>query len=61
VKDDNDQEVTEESFFSDYKEVQGTKQAMKFTTKRDGKPYLEGEITEYHPAEKLDDSVFAEP
>jgi hypothetical protein len=61
VKDENNQEVTEETFLSDYKEVQGTKQAMKFTVKRDGKPYLEGEITEYQLVEKLDDSVFAKP
>ena len=61
VKDDNDQEVTEETFLSDYKEVQGTKQATKFITKRDGKPYLEGEVTEYQLAEKLDDGVFAKP
>jgi hypothetical protein len=61
VKDDNDQEVTEETFVSDYKEVQGTKQAAKFTVKRDGKPYLEGEVTECQLAEKLDDGVFAKP
>jgi hypothetical protein len=60
VKDDG-QEVTEETFLSDYQEVQGTKQAMKFTIKRDGKLYLEGEVTEYQLAEKLDDSVFAKP
>jgi hypothetical protein len=61
VKDDSDQEVTEETFLSDYKEVQGTKQATKLTIKRDGKLYLEGEVSDYQLAEKLDDSVFAKP
>jgi hypothetical protein len=55
------QEVTEESFPSDYKELQGTKQAMKFVIKRDGKLYLEGELTDCQLAEKLDASVFAKP
>src|SRR5437764_1190135 len=46
VEDDNGQEVTEETLLDDYKEVQGTKQAMKLTIKRDGNLYLECEITE---------------
>jgi hypothetical protein len=61
VKDDDGQEVTEETFLSDLKEVQGTKQAMKVTVKRDGKLYLEMEVTECRLAAKLDDSVFAKP
>jgi hypothetical protein len=61
VKDDDNRMVTEESFFSDYKEVQGTKQAMKFTVQRDGKPYIEGEFTEVRLSEKVDPSVFAKP
>lgn len=55
------QEVTEETFYDGYKEVQGTKQAMKFTIKRDGKLFLEAEATEVELAEKLDASVFAKP
>jgi hypothetical protein len=61
VKDDNDQEVMEETYLSDYKEVQGTKQAMKLIIHRDGKLYLESEVTDLQLAEKLDDSVFAKP
>jgi hypothetical protein len=62
VKDDNNnQEVTEETMLSNYKEVQGTKQAMRFITRRDGKLYMEGEITEYVLAEKLDERTFAKP
>ena len=62
VKDEGTgQEVTEESFPSEYKEVQGTKQAMKFTTKRDGKLFVEGEITDYQLVDKLGADVFAKP
>jgi hypothetical protein len=61
IKDENEQEVTEETLLSDYREVQGTKQAMRFTTRHDGKVYLEGEVTELKLVEKLADSVFAKP
>jgi hypothetical protein len=62
VKDEGSgQEVTEEFFASDYKEVEGTKQSMKFTVKRDGKLFIEGELSEYQLLEKVDDSVFAKP
>lgn len=61
VKDDKGQEVSQESFLSDYKDVKGTKQAMKFSIKRDGKIYVEGEVTEAVLAEKADDNVFDKP
>jgi hypothetical protein len=62
VKDEGSgQEVTEETFPSGYKEVEGTKQSMKFTVKRDGKLFLEGEATEMTLAEKLDASTFDKP
>jgi hypothetical protein len=62
VKDEGSgQEVVEETLYSEYKEVQGTKQAMKFTVNRDGKLYLQGESTEVHLSEKLDDNAFAKP
>jgi hypothetical protein len=62
VKDEGSgQEVTEETFYAGYKEVQGTKHAMAFVVKRDGKPFLEGEATEVTLAEKLDATAFAKP
>jgi hypothetical protein len=62
VKDEGTgQEVTEENFPTEYKDVQGTKQAMKFTAKRDGKLHIEGEVTDLQLAEKLDPKVFAKP
>ena len=57
----SDQEVTEESFFSEYKEFQGQKQATRFVIKRGGKLFLEGEATGYELSEKLSDDVFAKP
>ena len=60
-QDEGGKEVTEETFFEDYKEVQGVKQATKLTVKRDGKLYLEGEMSDYQYSETLDASVFAKP
>ncbi len=62
VKDEaSGQEVSEESFPTEYKEVQGTKQAMKFTVKRDGKLFMEGEASEIQLSDKLDASLFTKP
>ncbi|MBN9117863.1 MAG: hypothetical protein J0I06_01620 [Planctomycetes bacterium] len=62
VKDDTSgQEVTEESFPGEYKEVQGTKQAHKFLVKRNGKLHVEGEVTGIELSEKLDASLFEKP
>lgn len=55
------EEYTGETFYSDYKKVDGVQVAHKVVVKRDGKKYVEGEITESKVAEKLDDSVFAKP
>jgi hypothetical protein len=55
------QEVNEETIYGDYKDVQGTKQAMKFTIKRDGKPFMEAEASGYELSEKLPDSTFDKP
>ncbi|HYT94804.1 MAG TPA: hypothetical protein VEL76_39170 [Gemmataceae bacterium] len=57
----DDKEVIEERFYSDYKDVEGTKQAMKMSAKRDGKRFVEGEISEIQLKEKVDDSTFAAP
>lgn len=62
VKDDaTGQEVSEESFQSEYKAVQGVQHAMKFTVKRNGKLFLEGESTEVTLSEKFGADTFAKP
>ena len=61
VKDEGSgQEVTEETVLSAHAE-KGARQAMKLTTQRDGKPFLEAEVVEFKVEAKLDDSVFAKP
>ena len=54
-------EVTQETLFSNYKEVKGAKFPMKVVLNRDGKKYVESEMTEIEPKEKIDDAVFAKP
>ena len=54
-------EVTQETYSSDYKDVQGTKQPYKFLVKRDSKLYLEGEASEITLTETLDANLFVKP
>lgn len=63
VKDDETggKEVTQESLYSAYKEVNGVMRPMKLVIKRDGKIYVDAEMTEFEMKEKLDDSVFGKP
>ncbi len=55
------QEYTGETFYEDYKKVDGMMVAHKITIKRDKKLYVEGESTSVKFSEKLDDGVFAKP
>ena len=55
------QEATEEAFYHDYKLMDGVWRACKHDIKRDGKPHVEVEMSEYKNEEKLDDSTFAKP
>lgn len=55
------EEFTAESTFSDYKDVGGIQMPHKLLVKRDGKKYLEAELSDIKPTEKLDDSTFAKP
>ena len=55
------QEVDEERFLLDYQEIDGLKVPKKAKVTRDGKKYLELEITEYKRVDKIDASEFARP
>jgi hypothetical protein len=55
------EEVTEERIITEYQEVQGRKTAKKIEVLRDGKAFMEAEVTELKILEKLDDSEFAQP
>jgi hypothetical protein len=61
VDEGSGREMAQETLASDYKDVQGTKQAFKFVVNRDGKLYLEGEATEITATETLDASLFVKP
>lgn len=61
AKDPAMQEVDAETFYKDYKDVDGVKQPMKLLVKHDGKKYLEAQVTEAKLFEKLDDTTFAKP
>ena len=54
-------EVRQEEFFSDFKEVNGVKRPMKIMVLQDGVKFLEGEMTEVKPTEKLPENIFAKP
>jgi hypothetical protein len=62
VKDEESgQEVNQESYFSDYKEVNGLKEPMKIVIKKDGKAFLEADVEETRRQDKIEDSAFAKP
>jgi hypothetical protein len=54
-------EVTQETFYDDYKEVNGLKHAWKIVVRRNNKKFLDSQITGLEVKEKLDDSLFARP
>jgi hypothetical protein len=54
-------EYTAESFLSDYKKVDGLEVPFKVSVKRDGKRYIEAEVQEAKPSEKLEDKLFQKP
>ncbi len=54
-------ETTSESFFSEFKEINGVRQPMKQVTKHDGVKFLEFQTSECKLADKTDDSSFAKP
>jgi hypothetical protein len=50
-----------ESFYSDYKKVNGVSVPFKVKVLRDGKPFMEMEMTSVKLSERLDDKEFAKP
>ena len=57
----NNQEVTQVELLEDYKPIDGVQQAHKLTITRDGKPYVEGQISDFKRLEEIDASTFAKP
>jgi hypothetical protein len=58
---DKPKEVTQESFFENYKDVDGIPQPHKMSIKRDGKKFVEAEMTEIKIVDKLEDKLFEKP
>lgn len=54
-------EVLEEMVFSNVKEVDGIKMALKYSLKWDGQPHADAEMTEAKAADKFDEKLFAKP
>jgi hypothetical protein len=54
-------ELMVETFYDDYRPVDGVQVAHHFTIRRDGRLYVQSEALEVKVAEKLDDRFFARP
>lgn len=54
-------EYTQDTTYSDYKEIGGIKKAMKSESKRDGEKFLTVELTEFRILNSVDPKEFAEP
>jgi hypothetical protein len=54
-------ESKQETTFSNYKEFDGVKRATKIETKRNGKKFIEQEITEFKVLDSVPPKTFAEP
>ncbi len=54
-------EVTLETFYSDYKESDGVKQPMKHRLLHNGKKFIEMEVTEIRLVDQIDAAEFAKP
>jgi outer membrane lipoprotein-sorting protein len=56
------EECTQETNFSEYKEMAGIKKATKISSKRDGEKFIDNQITEFTVSDKeADAKTFAEP
>ena len=55
------EEYAQESIFSNYKDFDGIKWATKLETKRNGKKFVDAEVTDFRVLDKVDPKTFAEP
>jgi hypothetical protein len=55
------EEYTQDTTFTDYKEIEGIKKAMKSESKRDGEKFLTAELTEFKILNNVNPKTFAEP
>jgi hypothetical protein len=57
----NNEEMTLETTYADYKDFDGIKKATKAEAKRDGQTFLQQEFTEFKVLDKVDPETFTEP
>jgi hypothetical protein len=55
------QEVDQERIFTEYQKVNGVPMPKRVIVNRDGKKFLEAEVTDFQQFEKLDDGMFTLP
>ena len=55
------EEFTQETTYSKYKDFDGVKRATKIDTKHNGEKFINIEITDVKPLDKVDPKTFAEP
>ena len=55
------EDYTQDTTFSDYKEIDGIKKAMKSESKRDGEKFINANLTEFRILNRVDPKKFAEP
>jgi len=60
-KDEQGKEVTQTTYYSEFKEFSGLKVATKFKIKRDDKDFMEATASDVKLEEKLSDDTFAKP
>ena len=61
AQEEGGKEVTQETLYGDYQDVQGAKLPMKVTINREGKKYVEGENSDLKAVEKPDEKMFGKP
>ena len=61
TKDEAQKDIVSASYFSDHRDVDGAKVPHKVVMKRDGKLFVEAEVSEMKAVGKLDAKVFAKP
>lgn len=54
-------EVTQETFFNDYKDVGGAKVAHKLLMTRDGDKFVEADVSDFQAVGKIDNGAFGKP
>jgi hypothetical protein len=57
----NQKEINLETFYRDFKEIDGLRQPMTFLLHHDGKSYMRQEVTDLQFVDRLDDDEFAKP